>query len=141
MASMDGAPRVWSLNIMAPEAETDVDARPVLVPRGNKAKSAHAAARKPSPKPTRKADAAVGTPKKPVAAAADGAGAGKGSSPLLSTRWTQPSLRKHDMPVHLNILVNVSCSSEASVESLYGRPSDRRLEKKFSRYGVPRRGN
>ncbi|KAG8075122.1 hypothetical protein GUJ93_ZPchr0006g41936 [Zizania palustris] len=135
MASMAGAPRVRSLNITAPEAETDVDARPVLVPGGNKAKSAPAAARKPCPKPTRKADAAVGTPEKPAAAAA-----GKGSSPLPSPRWTQPSPRKHDVPVHLNLSLNASCSSEASVESLRGRPSGGRLEKRFSRSGVPRRG-
>ncbi|KAL5226099.1 hypothetical protein ABZP36_012738 [Zizania latifolia] len=152
MASMAGAPRVWSLNIAAPEAETDVDARPVLVPGGNKAKSGPAAARKPSPKPLRKADAAAGTPQKPAAAAAPkeeesakknsapaggaGAGAGKGPSPLPSPRWTQPSPRKHDVPVHLN----ASCSSDASVESLRGRPSGGRLERSFSRSGVPRRG-
>jgi DNA-3-methyladenine glycosylase I len=91
---MAGAPRVRSLNIAAPEA----DARPVLVPGGNKAP---AAARKPSPKPLRKA--AVAAPEKPPVAAAakeeeevDGAkkdaaaaaaggdsGGGKRPSPLL----------------------------------------------------------
>ncbi|KAM0834063.1 hypothetical protein ACQ4PT_063875 [Festuca glaucescens] len=61
MASMAGAPRVRSLNIASPEA----DARPVLVPGGNKAP---AAARKPSSKPLRKAAEAV--PEKPPVVAA-----------------------------------------------------------------------
>uniref|UniRef100_A0ACD5ZGU0 Uncharacterized protein n=1 Tax=Avena sativa TaxID=4498 RepID=A0ACD5ZGU0_AVESA len=94
MASMAGAPRLRSLNIAAPEA----DARPVLVPGGNKAP---AAARKPSPKPLRKATEAV-PEKPPVAAAAKKeetevvgpkkdagtaggeGGARKGSSPLTA---------------------------------------------------------
>lgn len=58
-ASMAGAPRVRSLNV----AETDADARPVLVPGGNKARSGPAAARKPSPKPLRKADTAAAAEK------------------------------------------------------------------------------
>jgi DNA-3-methyladenine glycosylase I len=84
---MAGAPRVRSLNIAAPEA----DARPVLVPGGNKAP---AAARKPSPKPLRKAAAE----KPPVVAAAKeeaveglkkdapaaNVGARKGLSPLTA---------------------------------------------------------
>ncbi|KAM0930460.1 hypothetical protein ACQ4PT_001133 [Festuca glaucescens] len=61
MASMAGAPRVRSLNIAAAEGDT----RPVLVPGGNKAP---AAARKPSPKPLRKA--AEAAPEKPPVVAA-----------------------------------------------------------------------
>lgn len=153
---MAGAPRVRSLNV----AETDADARPVLVPGGNKARSGPAAARKPSLKPLRKADTAARTPEKPAAAAAPpakeeegakknaGGGVGKGSSPLPSPRWAQPQpplARKaaHDAPVHLNLSLNASCSSDASVESLRGRDSSGgRLERSWSRVApaVPRRG-
>ncbi|KAM3297718.1 hypothetical protein ACQJBY_039585 [Aegilops geniculata] len=143
MAAMAGAPRVRSLNIAAPEA----DARPVLVPGGNKAP---AAARKPSPKPLRKA--AEATPEKPPAAAAakgdeeqgakkdaaaataggEGGCARKGGSPPL------PSPRKpQDAPA---VLLNASCSSEASVESLRGRASGGRMERGLSRPAAPKRG-
>lgn len=94
---MAGAPRVRSLNIAAPEA----DARPVLVPGGNKAP---AAARKPSPKPLRKAaeaapekppaakeEEAEGPKKDAVAAAGADGGTRKGSSPLPSPRRKGPS--------------------------------------------------
>lgn len=93
MASMAGAPRVRSLNIAAPEA----DARPVLVPGGNKAP---AAARKPSPKPLRKAaaekppvvaaavkeeeDAVEGLKKDAPAANLDGDGGARKGSPTLT---------------------------------------------------------
>uniref|UniRef100_J3MGB5 Uncharacterized protein n=1 Tax=Oryza brachyantha TaxID=4533 RepID=J3MGB5_ORYBR len=146
-ASMAGAPRVRSLNIAAPEVETetDADARPVLVPGGNKAKSGPAAARKPSPKPLRKPDPAARTPEKPAAkedegarknAASVGGGVAKGSSPLPSPRRA-PSRKAHDALVHLNLSLDASCSSEASVESLRGRA---RLERSWSRPAVPRRG-
>lgn len=141
---MAGAPRVRSLNIAAPEA----DARPVLVPGGNKAP---AAARKPSPKPLRKA--AEAAPEKPPAADAakggeeqgakkdaaaatagvDGDGdARKGGSPPL------PSPRKpHDAPA---VVLNASCSSEASVESLRGRSSGGRTERSWPRPAAAKRG-
>jgi DNA-3-methyladenine glycosylase I len=96
MASMAGAPRVRSLNIAAPEAE----ARPVLVPGGNKARSGPANARKPSQKPVRKAKTA--TPEKALPAGAKkeegakrnvagevGSGSG-GTAPLPSPRRTPP---------------------------------------------------
>lgn len=99
---MAGAPRVRSLNIAAPEAETE--ARPVLVPGGNKARSGPANARKPSLKPVRKAE--TGTPEKAVAAGAKkeegekrnaaseggggSGGAAKSASPLPSPRRTPP---------------------------------------------------
>jgi DNA-3-methyladenine glycosylase I len=137
---MAGAPRVRSLNIAAPEA----DARPVLVPGGNKAP---AAARKPSPKPLRKA--AVAAPEKPpvaavakeeeeakgtkkdaaAAAAADGGkrpppllpaaagadgGARKGPSPLPSPRRAPPR-NLHDAPAPANL--NASLSASCSSEA------------------------
>lgn len=162
---MAGAPRVRSLNIAAPEA----DARPVLVPGGNKAP---AAARKPSPKPLRKAAAekppVVAAPKEeeeaveglkkdapaanvgarkglsPLTAAAAGAdgGARKGPSPLPSPRRTPPR-KLHDVPApaHLNASLSASCSSDASVESLRrGRASGGRTERSWSRPAAPKRG-
>ncbi|XP_047074624.1 probable GMP synthase [glutamine-hydrolyzing] [Lolium rigidum] len=151
---MAGAPRVRSLNIAAPEA----DARPVLVPGGNKAP---AAARKPSPKPLRKAAEAapVKPPSSPLTAATAGAdggarkgsspltaaaargdsGARKGSSPLPSPRRTPPR-KLHDVPA-LNASLSASCSSDASVESLRrGRASGGRTERSWSRPAAPKRG-
>jgi DNA-3-methyladenine glycosylase I len=100
MAYNAGAPRVRSLNVAAPEAE----ARPVLVPGGNKARSGSANARKPSQKPVRKVK--TGTPEKALPAGAKkeegakrnvasevGGGSGcvaKGMSPLPSPRRTPP---------------------------------------------------
>ncbi|CAM0909140.1 unnamed protein product [Alopecurus aequalis] len=140
MASMAGAPRVRSLNIAATEA----DARPVLVPGGNKAP---AAVRKPSPKPLRKAaeaapekppvaaaakqeqvdgakkDAAAaggdgggGNPSPPLTAAAAGSdgGARKGSSPLPSPRRTPPR-KLQDAPAPAHL--NLSLSASCSSEA------------------------
>ncbi|KQK16835.1 uncharacterized protein LOC100841287 [Brachypodium distachyon] len=158
MASMAGAPRVRSLNVAAPEA----DARPVLVPGGNKARSGPAAARKPSPKQPQPQlrKAAEATPEKPppaVAAAeeqaeAEGAkkaaaggectgGARKGlsSSPLRSPRRTPPASRKKQQ--ELAAPLSASCSSEpASVEPLHGRASGGRTERSLPRPVAPKRG-
>ncbi|XP_062178790.1 uncharacterized protein LOC133883471 [Phragmites australis] len=156
MASMAGAPRVRSLNIAAPEAE----ARPVLVPGGNKARSGPANARKPSPKPLRKVEtAAVGTPDKPAAAAAKeeeglkrnaaggggggGSGASKGASPLPSPRRTPPGPppRKNDVPPQPSLSLNVSCSSDASTESIRVRAYAGRMERSRSAWpAAPKHG-
>uniref|UniRef100_A0A0A9DDI2 DNA-3-methyladenine glycosylase I n=1 Tax=Arundo donax TaxID=35708 RepID=A0A0A9DDI2_ARUDO len=138
MASMAGAPRVRSLNIASPEAE----ARPVLVPGGNKARSGPANARKPSPKPPRKSEAAVRTPEKPAAKEEDGpkrnaaggvggAGAGKGSSPLPSPRRTPlgPPPRRNDVPPLPSLSLSASCSSDASMESVRVQASAGRVER------------
>ncbi|XBI33052.1 hypothetical protein VPH35_056422 [Triticum aestivum] len=130
--------RVRSLNIAASEA----DARPVLVPGGNKAP---AAAWKPSPKPLRKApekppaadpvkeDELQGVKKDAGAATAVGDdGARKGnSSPLPPPRKLQ------DAPA---VNLNASCSSEAPVESLRGQAPGGRTEKGWSRPTAPKRG-
>ncbi|KAF8658558.1 hypothetical protein HU200_059018 [Digitaria exilis] len=139
MASMAGAPRVRSLNITAPE----VEARPVLVPGGNKARSAPANARKPSPKPLRKAaPAVVGTPEKPAAAPAKeeegakrnaGGGAPKGASPVPSPRRTPPGpppRRNNDAPLlQPSLPLSASCSSNASADSVRARASVGKVEK------------
>ncbi|CAN6200957.1 unnamed protein product [Urochloa humidicola] len=139
---MAGAPRVRSLSIAAPE----VEARPVLVPGGNKARSGPANARKPSLKPLRKAEpAAVGTPEKPAAAAAKedegakrnaagggGGGAPKGVSPVPSPRRTPPGPppRRNDVPPLLPSLpLSASCSSEASAEPVRARAFTVKVEK------------
>jgi DNA-3-methyladenine glycosylase I len=141
---MAGAPRVRSLNIAVPEAE----ARPVLVPGGNKARSGPANARKPSPKPLRKAaePAAAGTPEKPAAAATKaeegakrnavgggGGGAPKGASPVPSPRRTPPGppLRRSDAQLlHPSLPLSASsCSSDASAESVRVRAFTGKVEK------------
>ncbi|XBI04110.1 hypothetical protein VPH35_132449 [Triticum aestivum] len=136
---MAGAPRVRSLNIAAPEA----DARPVLVPGGNKTP---AAARKPSPKPLQKAPEATPdcnqylTTKKDAAAATAGSdgGARKGGSPppLPSPRRTPPR-KPHDSPA---VVLNASFSLEASRESLHGQASGGRTERIWSRAAAPKHG-
>jgi DNA-3-methyladenine glycosylase I len=154
MASMAGAPRVRSLNIAAPE----VEARPVLVPGGNKARSGPANARKPSPKPLRKAEpAAARTPEKPAAAAAKeeegakrnavgggGAGAPKGASPVPSPRRTPPGPppRRNDAPpLQPSLPLSASCSSDASVESIRTRVFAGKAEKGRSwAKAVPKQG-
>ncbi|CAL5048966.1 unnamed protein product [Urochloa decumbens] len=139
---MAGAPRVRSMNIAAPE----VEARPVLVPGGNKARSGPANARKPSPKPMRKAEpAAVGTPEKPAAAAAKeeegakrnaaggvGGGAPKGGSPVPSPRRTPPGpppKRNDAPPLQPSLPLSASCSSDASVEPVRAKAFAGKVEK------------
>lgn len=156
MASMSGAPRVLSLNV----APADAEARPVLMPGGNKARSCPANARKPAPKPIRKAaPATVATSERPAVAVAEdkkevkknagGGAAAKGSSPLPSPRGIPPPVqppRKHDVPPRsLNLSLNVSCSSDTSVESFRSRASTGRIGgvmRPVSRIkpGVPKRG-
>lgn len=142
MASMAGAPRVRSLNIATPE----VEARPVLVPGGNKTRSGPANARKPSPKPLRKAEPAAA--EKPAAAAAKeeegakrnavgggGGGAPKGASPVPSPRRTPPGPppRRTDAPLLLPSLpLSSSCSSDASAELVRTRAFAGRVEKSRS---------
>lgn len=141
---MAGAPKVRSLNIAAPEAE----ARRVLVPGGNKARLGPANARKPSPKPLRKAEAAAtGTPEKPVAAAAKeddgakrnavgvggaGSGAPKGAPPVPSPRPTPPGppSKRNDAPLLQHGLpLSASSSSDASTDSVRVRTFTGKLEK------------
>ncbi|CAN6177335.1 unnamed protein product [Urochloa humidicola] len=158
MASMAGAPRVRSLNIAAPE----VEARPVLVPGGNKARSGPANTRKPSPKPLWKAEpppaaAAAGTPpEKPAAAAAKevsakrnasgggGGGAPKGASPVPSPRRTPPGpppRRSDAPPLQPSLPLSASCSSDASAEPVRARAFAGTLEKSRSwPTAVPKQG-
>ena len=142
MASMAGAPRVRSLNIATPE----VEARPVLVPGGNKARAGPANVRKPSPKPLRKAEpAAAGTPEKPAATAVKeeegakrnavgggGAGAPKGASPVPSPRRTPPGPppRRNDAPpLQPSLPLSALCSSDASAELVRARAFAGKVEK------------
>ncbi|KAJ1260133.1 hypothetical protein BS78_10G208900 [Paspalum vaginatum] len=150
---MAGAPRVRSLNIAAPEAE----ARPVLVPGGNKARSGPANSRKQSPKPLRKAEpAAAGTPEKPAAAAAKeegakrnavggaGGGAPKGASPVPSPRPTPPGPppRRNDAPLlQPGLPLTTSCSSDASAETCRVRSFTGKVERGRSRpTAAPKQG-
>ncbi|KAH7674978.1 Methyladenine glycosylase protein [Dioscorea alata] len=105
---MAGAPRVRSMNA------GDIEARPVLVPAGNKARLV---TRKPVSKPPPKVE-----PKKlqiPVPAV---------DSPPSSPALSPPALlRRHELLLHSNLSMNASCSSDASTESFCSRASTGRI--------------
>ncbi|KAH7658098.1 hypothetical protein IHE45_17G064300 [Dioscorea alata] len=105
---MAGAPRVRSMNA------GDIEARPILVPAGNKARLV---TRKPVSKPPPKVEA-----KKlqiPVLAV---------DSPPSSPALSPPALlRRHELLFHSNLSMNASCSSDASTESFCSRASTGRI--------------
>ncbi|KAJ6846015.1 uncharacterized protein M6B38_278230 [Iris pallida] len=98
---MSGAPRVRSM---------DPEARPVLAPAGNMARSVAGGARKPSTKPPEEVK--------------------KKRDPDKG-----PALRRQEWLLHSNLSLNASCSSDASVDSFCSRASTGRI----GRNGVPGR--
>ncbi|KAK1288229.1 hypothetical protein QJS10_CPB19g00700 [Acorus calamus] len=124
---MSGGPKVRSMNGADPEA------RPVLVPAGNKTRSI--VNRKPVSKPLRKAEkapegavaAAVVVeeekkkmkPMPPMSAAASPPHSPSLSAPPIS--WRQEFL------LHSNLSLNASCSSDASTDSFQSRASTGRI--------------
>lgn len=110
---MSGAPKLRSLNV------ADSEARPVLVPGGNKARTL-GTARKPAAKPLAKTES-TGTviadeKKKAPNPAAD----------LLEFRsnLSAPSvLSRHELLLQSNLSMNASCSSDASTDSFGSRAS------------------
>ncbi|CAL9200719.1 unnamed protein product [Musa hybrid cultivar] len=132
---MSGAPKVRSLNVADPEA------RPVLVPGGNKARSV-AAAQKPTSKPLSKTEGGA-----EVAAAEEKK---KTSSPTAdlphfrSSLSASSALRRHEMLLPSNLSMNASCSSEASTDSFCSRASTGRIGRarliSKRRQSVPRTG-
>ncbi|KAJ8465871.1 hypothetical protein OPV22_028423 [Ensete ventricosum] len=132
---MSGAPKVRSLNVADPEA------RPVLVPGGNKARSV-ATAQKPTSKPSSKTEGGA-----EVAAAEEKK---KASSPTADLQHFRSSLsassalRRHEMLLPSNLSLNASCSSEASTDSFCSRASTGRIGRASSiskrRQSVPRTG-
>ncbi|KAJ0965845.1 hypothetical protein J5N97_026983 [Dioscorea zingiberensis] len=109
---MAGAPRVRSMNA------ADMDARPVLVPAGNKARLV---TKKPVSKPSRKAaeeekEVQIRAPAPAV------------DSPPLSPALSPPALlRRHELLLHSNLSLNASCSSDASTDSFCSRASTGRI--------------
>ncbi|RWV96854.1 hypothetical protein GW17_00040405, partial [Ensete ventricosum] len=135
VGDMSGAPKVRSLNVADPEA------RPVLVPGGNKARSV-ATAQKPTSKPSSKTEGGA-----EVAAAEEKK---KASSPTADLQHFRSSLsassalRRHEMLLPSNLSLNASCSSEASTDSFCSRASTGRIGRASSiskrRQSVPRTG-
>ncbi|KAK1268940.1 hypothetical protein QJS04_geneDACA013688 [Acorus gramineus] len=123
---MFGGPKVRSMNVADPEA------RPVLVPAGNKTSSV--VTRKPSSKPMRKveklpegvvaAGAVVEEEKKKTKLRSSTAAA---SSPLSSSLSSPPILQRQEFLLHSNLSLNVSCMSDASTDSFQSRASTGRI--------------
>ncbi|CAL9088788.1 uncharacterized protein LOC103998430 isoform X1 [Musa acuminata AAA Group] len=124
---MSGAPKARSLNV------ADPDARPVLVPGGNKARSV-ATAQKPASKPPSKTESTE------VAAADEKkkqkkkkkkkkkASSPRANLPQLRSSLSAPSaLRRHEMLLQSNLSLNASCSSDASTDSFCSRASTGRI--------------
>eukprot|EP00268_Persea_americana_P014778 TRINITY_DN1662_c0_g2_i2.p1 TRINITY_DN1662_c0_g2~~TRINITY_DN1662_c0_g2_i2.p1 ORF type:complete len:372 (-),score=67.09 TRINITY_DN1662_c0_g2_i2:411-1526(-) len=113
---MSGAPRVRSMNV------ADTEARPVLVPAGNK--TGLLVIRKPGSKPLRKVEkvgevtAAAEEKKAPPAVVA----------PSPPSCLSFPSaLRRQELLLHSNLSLNGSCSSDASSDSMQSRASTGRI--------------
>ncbi|XP_057969800.1 uncharacterized protein LOC131158887 [Malania oleifera] len=112
---MSGAPRVRSMNV------AESDARPVLGPAGNKARSF--TARKPVLKPLRKVEKSfeevTEDDKKALSAAA--------SSPRSHFANSPSGLRRQELLLRSNLSLNASCSSDASTDSVHSRASTGRI--------------
>ncbi|RZS26652.1 hypothetical protein BHM03_00060010, partial [Ensete ventricosum] len=115
---MSGAPKPRSVNV------ADPDARPVLVPGGNKARSV-ATAQKPASKPPSKTESTevVAADEKKKKASSPTA-----NLPHLMSSLSAPSpLRRHEMLLQSNLSLNASCSSDASTDSFCSRASTGRI--------------
>ncbi|RWW89388.1 hypothetical protein BHE74_00001671 [Ensete ventricosum] len=110
---MSGAPKVRSLNV------SDSEARPVLVPGGNKARSM-ATVRKPASKPPSKTESTE-------IVAAEGkkkASSPSAALPHFRSSFSAPSvIRRHEILLQSNLSLNASCSSDASTDSFCSRTS------------------
>ncbi|OAY80654.1 putative GMP synthase (glutamine-hydrolyzing) [Ananas comosus] len=129
---MSGAPRVRSMNI--DEAEVEAEARPVLVPAGNKARVGPTA-RKPASKPARKpperlefggAEAKKKAPKNP----------NESVSPVISPLSAPPVSGKHELLLRPNLSMNASCSSDASTDSSCSRACSRASTGRIGKGGL-----
>ncbi|XP_064939631.1 uncharacterized protein LOC135649797 isoform X2 [Musa acuminata AAA Group] len=123
---MSGAPKARSLNV------ADPDARPVLVPGGNKARSV-ATAQKPASKPPSKTEstevaAADEKKKQKKKKKKKKASSPRANLPQLRSSLSAPSaLRRHEMLLQSNLSLNASCSSDASTDSFCSRASTGRI--------------
>lgn len=114
---MSGAPKVRSLNV------ADSEARPVLVPGGNMARSL-GTARKPATKSLGKTESTetvtADEKKKAPGPAAD--------LSLFRSNFSVPSvLSRHELLLQSNLSLNASCSSDASTDSFCSRASTGRI--------------
>ncbi|KAK8926634.1 hypothetical protein KSP39_PZI018023 [Platanthera zijinensis] len=117
---MSGAPKVRSMNV------GDLEARPVLVPAGNKARSAATAARKPASKPLRKMERAEPPEDKRIAPLF-------ANSPPPSPPMSAPAVLKgQELLLRSNFSLNASCSSDASTDSYCSRASTGRICRRSS---------
>ncbi|KAG6506845.1 probable GMP synthase [glutamine-hydrolyzing] [Zingiber officinale] len=115
---MSGTPKVRSLNV------SDSEARPVLVPGGNQARSV-AAGQKPASKAlnkTKSTEVAIAEEEKKKVASP------VADLPLIRSSLSAPSaLRKHDWILQSNLSMNASCSSDTSTDSFCSRTSRGRI--------------
>lgn len=135
---MSGAPKVRSLNV------ADSQARPVLVPGGNQARSV-AADQKPASKALNKTES-------PEVATAENMKKKKkvaspiADLPLIRSSLSAPSvLRKHDWLLQSNLSMNASCSSDASTDSFCSQASTGRIGSRTNlmnnrKQSIPRTG-
>ncbi|MED6107351.1 hypothetical protein PIB30_013000 [Stylosanthes scabra] len=129
---MSGAPRLRSMNV------ADSEARPVLVPAGNKTGSF--GSRKPATKPLRKAEKsrneiASAKEKKPCELSSV---VNPSPSPQSHSASVSSVLRRHEQLLHCNLSLNASCSSDASTDSFHSRASTGRLTRSNS-LGITRK--
>lgn len=117
---MSGAPRVRSLNITEPNLEDE--ARPVLVPGGNKKPIG------PSRKPIVKPITPKPAPTQPDNTLLNGGKKERKSCIPPSKEFSKKVLLKgHELLLHPNLSLNASCSSDVSIESFSSRASTGRI--------------
>ncbi|KAK7291955.1 hypothetical protein RIF29_07527 [Crotalaria pallida] len=125
---MSGPPKVRSMNVAS-----DSEARPVLVPAGNK--TGYLSSRKPASKPLRKPEKL----RDDVTSAREKRTYELSSPVTSSSPSPQPQsvsvpsvLRRHEQLLHSNLSMNASCSSDASTDSFHSRASTGRLTRSNS---------
>ncbi|KAG8388228.1 hypothetical protein BUALT_Bualt02G0103800 [Buddleja alternifolia] len=117
---MSGPPRVKSMSL------TELEARPVLGPAGNKARSVEL--RKPTLKP--KSDEAKGKKKAPAELHSPEMKIEKIPSPLGFRKTVSSAAATILRQRHPNSSLNASCSSDASTDSSHSRASTGRIRRR-----------
>jgi DNA-3-methyladenine glycosylase I len=124
LITMSGPPRVWSLNTTEPNLEDE--ARPVLVPGGNK--KPIGPLRKPTVKPT----ALKPAPAQPDKLLSnEGKKEPKSCMPPSKGFSKKVRLKGHELLLHPNLSLNASCSSDMSTESFSSWASTGRIGRQF----------
>ncbi|CAL0325628.1 unnamed protein product [Lupinus luteus] len=125
---MSGPPKLRAMNIAS-----DSEARPVLVPSGNK--TGPLSSRKTVSKPLRKPekstdDVALAKQKKPCELYSLVTSSLPSPQPQFVN--VPPTLRRHEQLLHSNLSMNASCSSDASTDSFHCRTPTGRLSRSNS---------